>query len=509
MKAMNVGVTGMAAQQEALNVISNNIANSQTTGYKGQRTEFEELFYQQYKAPVGVRDKVAGINPIEIGNGVKVGATTTNHDQGGVKYTGRKTDVAIEGNGMFVLGDRTGSVTDRYYTRDGSFKLSPENELVATDGKFVMGWNVDQFTGKINTGAIVDPIKLDIGTVFQPKTTTEIALKGNLDLGAKNGDRTGIQVASYDTIGHRHDINFDFVKTGNNTYKYISTVDDQHFRPDTSGQGVTKAILNPSPSIAGSIASGAYTLNSSIITSGPNAGRVNISVNGPGGISFNQVVSNINQTITLSDPSRADGGDMFSIDFKAVSGTVTRSSTFNVAAAGNLSFDSKGNVLPPADTTISYNPGGGAQQVNIDVDFSKFTGLSVDSDLKVDKQNGYGAAVLEDFSIQAGGMISGYFSDGTMREIAQIALATFDNPEGLSRVGSSQFVETPNSGLAQVGTSGTGIRGAIKGETLETSNVDLAQEFVDMMVTQKAFTGNTKVIQTADTILNSVISLIR
>lgn len=514
MKAMYIGITGMSAQQQALNVTSNNIANSQTTGYKSQRTEFEDLFYQRYKAPVAMREDYAGTNPVEVGNGVKVGAITTNHEQGSVKYTGKKTDLAIEGKGFFILGDAYGNVTNRTYTRDGSFKISTDGKLVSTDGRYVLGWNADPVSGALNTGAIIEPIKLPLGEIYQPRVTKNVGLEGNLDMSKLNGNVTGIQVPTYDSRGIRHDVNFDFIKTGNNQYSYIATVDDQYFTPSA---GITKAVLAPSADMANimdNFGPQEYRLTVNNLT----GGNVSVTVSrrdigGTGSwtnVFTSQVFNDVNQTITLENGS---GNSWFTIDYKAGNYTT---SYFRVQQAGHIEFDSTGHVsrifeggTQVTKPTIEYNPNNGAQNVLFDVDMNAFTGLGVDSNLVISEQDGYGAAVLLDFSVQDGGIINGYFDDGTMRAIGQIAVATFSNEEGLSRIGKQQFVETPNSGLPEIGTSGTNMRGLVKGETLEASNVDLAQEFVDLMVTQKAFTGNTKVIQTADTALNAVINLIR
>lgn len=191
-RAMSIGVSGMAAGQQALSIIANNIANSETTGFKSQEAVFEELFYQQWKSPVAANEERSGQNPIDIGNGVKLGSVTTNHSQGNIVYTGNKTDLAIQGEGYFIVGNVEGM--ERLYTRAGNFQMSSDNKLQDTSGNYVLGWNYELGQTAANSGAALEPIEIPLGKISTPMQSTELALKGNLNINQEVGSIQGLSL---------------------------------------------------------------------------------------------------------------------------------------------------------------------------------------------------------------------------------------------------------------------------------------------------------------------------
>lgn len=500
-RALYNGTSGMSASQQALATISNNIANSQTTAFKAQQTQFEEVFYQQLKSPSAPGANMAGTNPSDVGNGVRVGSISSNFAQGSVTSTGGKTDVAIQGDGFFVVGGADGGQPK--YTRAGNFELSKDSELVTKTGQYVLGWNMSDITGEISTGATLEPIKLPIGNVGDPKESTKATLTGNLDRSVKVGDMYGLQVPSWDRLGGQHDIDFNFIKTGNDTFRYIAIPNDQ-FVPSA---GIGKAIMRPSAEIAPSVEKGEYTISTA--PSGT-AGMSDITVTSPSGaVLLTKSVSDVDQTVTLDDGTNP----WFTVEFKGGAGT--SSAKITVAETGEVQFDSVGGVIQTTGSGVggkpllSYTPKETGQTVNIDVTFEGLTGLSADNGVKLTSTDGYTSSTLVNYTITDGGALQGYYDDGTIRQIAQIATATFPNVSGLTREGSGLYVTTPNSGNADVGVPGTGSRSNVKSQSIESSNVDLAQEFVDMISVQKLFQANTKVITSAQEILNNVIQLIR
>lgn len=503
MRSMFVGISGMQAQQKNLSTIANNIANDQTVGYKMQEAVFEELFYQQYRSPVAPSEKYAGNNPMDIGNGVKVGTINTIHQQGNITYTGNKTDMAVQGDGFFVLGDA--HAENRLYTRAGNFITSKNNELITKSGQYVLGWNVNQLTNKINTSAVLEPIKVDLGSISNPIESTQMMLKGNLDIEAENGEVFGVQTPTWDRLGTRHEINFDFVKTAGNEFTYVATPVSQ-FRPSGS---ISSAILNPDENVVTSpqFMRGGYQIQSAPA----GAGTVDISVVDPSGATvLTQNVSDSNQTVQLED---AAGNNWFTVKYE--SGSTPSSATFNVGETGTISFNPIGQVTnitgssPTGQPQITYTPLTTGQPVNVDLDMLNFTGLAADSAVKMEYTDGQGAATLINYTITDGGIIDGYYDDGTVKQVARVAMSDFSNPSGLSRVGNGNFLPTPNSGVAQIGLPDTGSRGQIKAQATETSNVDLAKQFTSMLTSQKSFQANTKIIRTTDEIYTSLIQLVR
>jgi flagellar hook protein FlgE len=502
MRALYIGISGMQAQQNSLSTIANNIANDQTVGYKMQEAVFEELFYQQYRSPVAPNEKYAGNNPMDVGNGVKIGAINTVHSQGNVTYTGNATDMAIQGDGFFVLGDQTGA--NRLYTRSGNFITSKNNELISKSGQYVMGWNVDPLTNKINTSSVLKPVTIDLGSISKPYESSQMSLVGNLDIDAQVGDVYGLQVPSWDRLGTRHEINFDFIKTSGNTYNYVAVPVDQ-FRPSAS---VANAVMITSDAL---VTHPQFMRGDYQIQTAPGAGgTVDITLVDPLGANvLTQNISDVNQNVNLVDGT---GNQWFTVEY--VSGGTPSTATFTVGETGQMTFNSNGQVTavtgngPSSEPEIVYTPAATGLPVSIDVDLKRFSGLSADTSVKMEQTDGSGAATLINYTITDGGNIDGYYSDGMVKQIARVAMATFSNPSGLSRVGQGNFLPTPNSGVADIGLPNSGSRGQIKAQATETSNVDLAKQFTDMLTSQKSFQANTKVIRTTDTILTSLIQLI-
>lgn len=504
LRSMAIGISGLKANGNSLSVNANNIANDQTVGYKQQQAIFEELYYQSYGTAAAPNEKSGGTNSLEIGNGVKMGGVLSLHTQGTIVPTGNKNDMAIQGEGFFILGDATGN--GREYTRAGNFTVNKDNQIVSSTGSYLMGWNIDPLTGTINTGSNLGPIQVDIGSTSSPKQSTSMSIKGNLNSASPAGEIYSMQVPSWDSLGTRHDISMDFIKTGGNTYRYVATPKDGFVQSDN----ISQAILKPSNGIAKNLIKGNYTISSTINGAGD---KVDFTVKDPNGlVVLTQTgVNNVDGTMTLNEGTN----NWFTISYKATAAGTTSDATFTVGEAGDMTFTSTGQLQSVTNgsggtiPTVTYTSPNTGTPVNIQMNMNSFTGISADSILKMTQTDGNGAAVLSDYNVGDGGIIQGYYSDGTVRAIGLVATATFSNPSGLSRIGSGNYQVTGNSGLPDVGVSATGARGIIKAQSTEASNVDLATEFVNMMTTQKAYQANTKIIQASNEILSDVINLIR
>lgn len=180
------------------------------------------------------------------------------------------------------------------------------------------------------------------------------------------------------------------------------------------------------------------------------------------------------------------------------------------AFSGTIDFDASGAYIGPAGPlpAFTYDPGGGTAVMSIIPDFSTMTQYAAESS-GVGLANGYTRGSLQDFSLDAGGVVTGMFSNGRNQPIAQVAMAIFNNPGGLTRKGDTLFEESNNSGVAQVGTAQTGGRGKITPGSVEMSNVDLSQEFTNMIVTQRGFQANSRIITTSDEMLQELVNLKR
>jgi flagellar hook protein FlgE len=502
LRSLNVGVTSMIASNDALTVVSNNIANTKTNGYKSRTANFEELFSQQVKAASGTRNGAAGSNPVEVGNGVKMGSISIDQTQGNVTYTGRATDMAMSGEGFFVVGDSTGK--NSLFTRNGAFQLTDDYRLATSDGMYVLGWNVDKMTGEINTGASLGSIKLGINETSKPVQTTKIALQGNLDIAGDPGTVYGLQVPTYDLAGQRHDIDLNYVKTSGNTFRYVGSPADQFI----SSASVKDARLNVDTNVAAQLVKGNYNIASATSAT---PGMVDITVTDPNGVTvLTKTINDVTQSVSLDDGLST----WFTIEYK--SGGIPSSSSFQVAEVGDITIDTATGQITGLTGSgamgrpqFSYQSLTTMNPVIVDVSFDAIRSFASDSNLQVLSTDGSPASVLKSFSVGDGGIISGFYDDGSIKQIAKIAVGKFSNPSGLSHVGGGKFTASPNSGPAEIGEAGTGSRGQISAMSLESSNVDLATQFTDMMTTQKLFQAGTKIIRTGDDVLSSVLQLIR
>jgi flagellar hook protein FlgE len=203
MSSFSIPLTGLEASSKALNTIANNLSNMNTTAFKSQDVTFSDLFYQQ------IGSSGAG-DPLQVGAGTQVAATGTDFSQGSINETGNETDVALNGNGFFVV--QNGSETE--YTRDGNFSLTSDGALTTQSGQQVMGYPV--VNGAVNTNAPLAPIQIPIGAVEQPAPTTTMSMTANLDSTSAVNTVVPAQITVYDSLGVSHVATVNFTNTGLN-----------------------------------------------------------------------------------------------------------------------------------------------------------------------------------------------------------------------------------------------------------------------------------------------------
>lgn len=214
MPNFSIPLSGLTAEATALSAVANNLANQNTTGYKDTQVLFSDLFYQNL-GTTGSGD------PIQLGAGATVGSMPQMFTQGSVSSTGVPTDVAIQGNGFFVI--QQGGVTS--YTRAGNFSVDKNNFLVTADGQQVMGYPA--VNGVVNTGQALTPLQLGAGTISPPTATTTVQIQTNLNAGATEGGTDGtysVPVTIYDSLGASHTLTFTFTNNGANTWKYSVSI---------------------------------------------------------------------------------------------------------------------------------------------------------------------------------------------------------------------------------------------------------------------------------------------
>lgn len=208
MASFFIPLTGLESDSTALNTIANDLSNMNTTAFKAQTTNFSDLFYQQI-GTAGSGD------PIQLGAGVKVASNETAFSQGAINSTGNATDVALNGNGFFVVNDGAGA---NEYTRAGDFSLTSTGALVTSGGMSVMGYPA--VGGVVNTNAPLSAITIPVGQVQEPKATSSFNMTANLDSSSANGTAFPAQITVYDSLGEPHIATATFSETATNTWSY-------------------------------------------------------------------------------------------------------------------------------------------------------------------------------------------------------------------------------------------------------------------------------------------------
>ena len=461
MRSLYSGVSGLQNHQVRMDVIGNNISNVNTIGFKKGRVNFQDMLSQSMQGAARPTDDLGGVNPKQVGLGMTVASIDTIHTQGSLQTTGVSTDIAVQGNGFFIMknGEK------EFFTRAGAFGIDEEGTFVnPANGMKVQGWMAETIDGQSFVNSAADPgdITIPVGGKDPASATTEVDLACNLDKrtidiapGAGPAEvREGtwtIDKTIYDSFGNKHTMSMDFTKIpGVNNQWQAQVFVDRTAEEDT---GTSLDI-----------------------------GAANNEEN-----TFIVEFSNLGMLQAAEDPQ----GD------RITEGKLQIPVSFNVAGAAVAEGED------PVRQTFNLNLGTVGSAVNTVTQFAE------KSSTKAFRQNGYTMGYLENFKIDQSGLITGVYSNGTNRTIGQVALASFVNPAGLEKAGESTYAVTNNSGEANIGPSGIAGKGKFISGALEMSNVDLAEQFTDMIVTQRGFQANSKTIQTSDQMLQELMTLKR
>jgi flagellar hook protein FlgE len=436
------GVSGLRNMQTNMDVIGNNIANVNTVAFKSGRVTFKEGFAQLVQGASRPPGDQGGTNPIQVGLGSQIGSIDTLFSQGTMETTGIATDLALQGQSMFVVSKGG----QNFYTRSGNFQLDANGNLVSPTNGFVVQGKM-AVNGVFQDG--IQDIKLPFGQTTAAKPTDSVVLGGNLDASA--------------------------------------TV----FDPGVNASG-TANVVDPLDPTQRAIPGNANSYVDSSVT-------VYDSLGNP---------SDLKVVMWKTAPSQWS----WEVNPQGL-GTNTSMSS----ATGTFNFNPDGTLdttafVPPV---ITYTPTDGASDMAITIDprgtavggsdgLTQFAGTN-NSVLK--DQDGYASGTLQNFTIDRTGTITGAFSNGTNVTLGQIVLADFNNPGGLLRTGDNMYSVSGNSGGPVLGYALQGAQAEITSGALEMSNVDLATEFTNMIVAQRGFQANGKVITTSDQMLQDLMSI--
>jgi flagellar hook protein FlgE len=456
MRSLFAGVSGLKNHQTRMDVVGNNISNVNTYGFKTSRVTFQDMLSQTIAGAAKPEENKGGVNPKQIGLGMNIASIDKLFTQGSLQTTGNQTDLAISGDGFFVTsqGDK------KYYTRAGNFTLDKDGTLVSpANGLRVQGWMAtrnDKGEKVVNKSGTLEDLIVPVYGKVEAKETTYLKYKCNLDskMPVIPPNATGAMRASagvttnidvYDKLGDPHRMTLTFWKTAPNQW--------------TASAAITGA-LGPS---------------------------------------------------TLDVPAGANQPDQL-----------------NISNRMNLRFSPEGRLISVADESspdelnqgnmnvnFNYRIAGDPNIRNIRLDLGKsglvegVTQYSSPSTTKAVEQNGFTMGYMEAYNIDDSGVITGVYSNGTKETVGQVGMAVFTNPGGLVANGDNLFEMSNNSGMANIGAASEAGRGKIVAGTLEMSNVDLSEQFTDMIITQRGFQANSRTIATSDQMLQELINLKR
>lgn len=425
--AMYSGVSGLDSNSTMMEIIGNNLANINTPGFKYSRADFADIL-----------SKAESGSSASVGRGVEVASSSMLFAQGSFQSTENVTDLALSGEGFFMVNDPTTNAN--YYTRAGNFEIDENGYLSTASGLRVQGY---QLTETGNASGVPQDILVP-STPLQPQITEEVSLYANLNSQAEivgpfdvtdatNTSNFTSSITVYDSLGGAHQV----------------TV---YFTREATAAG----------------ANSIWTYN-----------------------------------VVVDADDATSGSD-------------------EVAASGELEFDSTGalvEVRPDAVNAFNF-AGGPTQNQSINFNFGTSinaggsgvdgtTSFGEDSALVFASQDGFGTSFIDSISIDNDGKVILQYANGKSRELAQLAIANFSNTGALAAVGTNLFSATMDSGEAIVSVANVSGNGSISSNTLELSNVDIAQQFVSMITTQRAYQANSRTITTSNDMINELLNLTR
>ena len=420
-RSLSTGVSGLLTNQKRMDLIGNNIANSSTTGFKKSRATFAELMAQEVSTQSS--------NPNHVGLGVEIASIDQNFDQGSLETTGKRTDLALTGDGFFLVkeGQRN------YLTRAGAFSFNDQGQLTAPAGEEVQGWAFDK-SGKLQTGE-TQTVQINFNAKTPANPTSTATIEGNIDSQMAEGDKTSVSTTIYDEQGNPHSIVVDYKKTGTDTFSYEVRYPGTGAAPyDTSS------------------ASGTIAFNTD--------GSV--------------------KEITDSN------GDIIKADRD---GDGTPENILEV-------------TLPWEGTSVTGGP-------DITIDMANLVQRAGSTTSKFTSQDGYEAGSIAGYNIDQEGVVNVQYTNGESEKVYQLALANVNNPNGLANEGKNLYGVTTAAGDLQLARAGRDLPTTVRSGTLEQSNVDLAEEFSNMIVTQRAYQANARVITKSDQMLQELNQMVR
>jgi flagellar hook protein FlgE len=555
--ALYTGLSGINVNQVRIDAIGHNIANVNTTAFKGSRTLFQTQFSKMLSHGNGPSATSGGVNPTQLGRGALVGTIQRSFAPGSVETTGISSDLAIDGTGFFVLRRPDGQ---QVFTRDGAFSVNTDNRLVTIDGDLVQGFAVDE-NFEVQPGVLTD-LTISLGTLSITAPTQNVALDGDLSADgtvATQGSETISQAlvnggaapadagtlltdlrsatapdvvlfADGDTLtvsgatkGDRalptrtFLVGTDGSTLGDlagwlQTAMGIQVVEGVPGNPGVTVENGTLVVRSNAGEQNGMTITANNVSTDSAITPLPFQFTQTASADGSGVYTgftaYDSLGTPVTVNVTFALESTPDTGAVwrFYVESPDASGDVRALGT------GTVTFDTQGNFLSVAGNQfpIDRSGTGAASPLTFTLDFAGIHGLSTQtSNVIMAEQDGFPPGTLSDFSVAEDGTINGTFSNGMSRKLGQVALAVFANPTGLIADTENAFLVGPNTGNALITAPGTAGAGRILSGALELSNVDLSNEFIGLITSSTGFQASSRVISVSSDLLDQLLLVVR
>ena len=463
MRSLFSGVSGLMVHQTRMDVIGNNLANVNTVGFKASRMTFKDAISQRLAGATSDNPELgrAGRNPFQVGLGVHIGAIDNLMFQGAAQRTDRPLDLTIQGEGFFVVSDHRGD----FFTRAGNIDWN--GYLFSIGGMQLMGWPADGANGLV-------PLTTPEETRFMnPSPTTLLDVTGNLNINDLVDGSIVREIRFYDTVGTRFtaDVRFtwhppgaeDLIPPSTNAMSYWSF----DFLPlDEDGEPSNQVMIFPEGRRDRGIQAYLTISAPSGLVIGPTPEYQGVIGFDPRNGNIAEMWENAEFVLNLSVPATSPPG----------------------APGADPEID-----VPPTFNTggIRFNVGAMRQQ------------MGENTTLQIFYADGHVPGTLTDITIGSDGIITARYTNGEMRDLGTIPLATFLNPAGLERVGDNLWIPSANSGNVDFGY------GDLIPGSLEMSNVEISSEFTEMITTQRGFQANSRIITTSDEMLQELVNLKR
>ena len=526
--SISIGTTGLSASSKQMDVIANNLANSNTLGYKAGTTYFASMLNQS----------LSSSGSMAVGQGVAVAAVQTIFSQGSFENTGSATDLAIDGDGFFMMKNLEGAL---YYTRAGAFHINEHGYLVDGNDYRVQGYNSFNASNSVSTDVDEDQTDISLKNVQSaPKATTEVSIGANLDETAPAGEKFNISQSVFDSKGTLHTLSITFMKTEGNGQWGFDVRLDGDMASDTSmqaasgvkfdGNGTMIEMYHSELDNTAATAAGTGTIdNAETQISRPgqlykDATGIVVTKGAAAGVWTVTTPAGYDNAIAWQET--VGGKEYMKIDLDGKGGSDIVFTLNDVWAAGDtVQFDVVKTEVTSQDLNLAFGPlpneatigvteGTGANLKNIIVwdlvgnETSKISGYSSTSVIKSLSNNGYTSGILKGLSVGNNGVIRGSFTNGQTSELGQLILADFPNTNGLKKIG-NYFAQTSESREAIKNKPGSGGLGEVMSHSLEMSNTDVAKEFINMITAQRAYQASSRIITTADQMLTELMNIKR